>query len=945
LPKGFIIRPQHRDRTEELINEMPSLNLERSFYEHFIAGFRPPTPDDTNMLELRDYTRERRGLPLLRAPNKTLCETLMSKKSALISVLPRADDQMCETGPNSFQSILNGVYISDVHRHVLCALGNNLAGLGNMSAQQLYDTLSMVSNGYIIKSFLLEKSHLRLPMAQQLLRVSIEVGDVRMVEEILSHGALQMDINELIYEVKGQRYTPLECASMLGNKDMIEVMLRHGADVHKTPACPRHSRNVYGALSCLDCDSRGALNCALLHLPKGHRPDTQIVHMLLQSTDRVDFKTLRILMRKNEDELLINILRAFAHSNQDGWKAAYKPGCVWSRFFTSIKQECMAMELLQVMERLGVAKSTRMLNAAARHGHEKVVTKMLLDKLSLDEESLCSAIQGENEQVIRRFLMEGATVNDDTGVPDKDPYSEAIRTKNQRMIQILVEHHALERLDQWNPWLAAWKAAVSVCNKDLLVMLLSKRKSIPAHHLGCALSKVAKLGDYKLAMELVERGAELEAYSDEPWYSTHPPLIEALKANKSALVNLFLESGANPNTNAGRFISPIVLAVKQRNHAMVEKLLAAGATLNSSRAKDALLEAVRYEDFQMMEKLWYAGAAIKGALEIATMANSVDACEWLLSHGADPHDSQALHNAYQHKSPSFEVLLNAYKARYPLGAGGFGSVALWSALKSSDRPTVELLLKHSADPNGFVSLGGEIDQSFTPFFFAVTVDAGNDTSLAELFLDKSKTFKCTPQTVVAKVAASREGRPGAMITALLAAVGAKNLPMVRLLSQQEEANVDFPASGRIKRTPLQRAAEVGSPDLVELFYGSGADINAPPARIGGATALQLAAQGGFTAIVVYLLNRGAHVDAPGALIDGMTALESAAANGRVDTLHVLLQANAGRGGSDHVQFQRALIFAEQAAHGSVVNMLQEYLQSIGQHSLLSKHESQHMPTE
>jgi ankyrin repeat protein len=669
---------------------MPSLNLERSFYKHLIAHFCIPISGDINMLELRDYTQERRGLPLLRTPNSTFHDKLMSKKSALSSILPRTDNQMRETGPNSLESILNGVYISDEHRHMWCALGNNRAGLGNMSAQQLYQTLGMVSSGYIIKLLLLEESHLRLPIAQQILRVSIEVGDVRMVDAILSHKPFRMDINEQFCEVKGQRYTSLERASMLGNTDMIKVMLKHGADVHHTFECIHAGNRRF----CTNCDSRGALNCALLHCPKGCRLDTRVFRMLLQSTDRVNLNTLKILMRMNEDELLIDILLEFAQSHQDGWQAAYKPGCIWKEFFRSIKQESMTMKLLQIMDSLGVAKSTRMLNLAAERGHQIVVTKMLFEKLSLNGDSLCAAIRGENEQLVRRFLEEGATVNDDTGAEDEDPYSEAIRTKNQRILQILVEHHALERLNQSGPWLAAWKAAVSVCDKNLLVMLLSKQKCISAHHLGCALSKVAKLGDYELAIELLKRGAELEAYSDESWYTTQTPLIEALKANNSTLVNLFLQSGANPDTSAGG-VSPIVLAVKQGNLAMVENLLTARATLDLS---DAFLEAVKRKDFQMMDILFYAGATIKGALRIATKDNSVDACNWLLSHGADPHDSLALNNAYQHKSPSFEALLNAHKAMYPFGAGGFGSVVLWSALKSCDRPTVERLLKHGADP-------------------------------------------------------------------------------------------------------------------------------------------------------------------------------------------------------------------------------------------------------
>jgi len=132
---------------------------------------------------------------------------------------------------------------------------------------------------------------------------------------------------------------------------------------------------------------------------------------------------------------------------------------------------------------------------------------------------------------------------------------------------------------------------------------------------------------------------------------------------------------------------------------------------------------------------------------------------------------------------------------------------------------------------------------------------------------------------------------------------------------------------------------------VEFFYGSGADVNAPPAKVGGATALQLAAQGGFTAIVIYLLSKGALVDVPGAIVDGMTALECAAAHGRADVLYCLLRANAGQGGRDHKQFQRAFTYAKKAAHLSIVDMLREHLQSTGQYELFLEYKDLSATTE
>ena len=967
LPKGYIIRPQLEDRVEDLTNDLPFLTLERRIYTRFAPLRLTPMLGNTDRLELRDYLRVQRGLPSLQVSNEAWYKRLVSKKSALHSILPCTKGPMNDTGSDSIPSMRMEFHISELHRHILCALGNNLAGLGNISGEQLYHLLRIVSDKHIIVKLLSEGGHLRLPIARQLLRAGIEVGNAPMVDTILSMRVLQININELTCEVNGDSYTALERASILRNKALIDVMLRHGADVHKT-----FDRQFSWRLD--RCS--GALECALLGDTPNDRLDSQIFNTLLEKIDRVKFSTLEILMGDHEYdpqrdtvqyEFLSNVLKKFAHTNHDDWQIASGAGCIWETILKRINQEAMALEILDIVERLGAAKTTRMLNIAASKGHHTVVLRLLQENIGLNHESLCSAIRGKNEELIRLFLKKRATVNDYTAdwevEYDEDPYSEAVRTDDKRIIDILVEHHALERLDQWIPWLCAWKAAVTVCNKAILAMLHSKRQNIPAHHLGCALSSASKLGDYQMVIELLKCGAELDAVSEERGYRTRPPLVEALKAEQYEIADLFLNSGANPNAgNDHEHESPIVLAVRNGNHAMVERLLVAGALVGSRVGSSAFQTAVERKDFKMMEKLWDAGASSDGALKVAVEHDSVDACDWLISHGADPRDSLALCRAYQQKKDSsFRALLNAVKLKYPRGAGGgFASEVLCNALKSRDRPAVALLLQHGADPSSFVSKSWKSLQQVTPFFVAVTLDEGHDTSWAELFLDyghKSNVFECTPQTVVARLAdlhlkhgsssiVSQSCRqPGAMITALLAAVGTKNMTVVRLLSRREDADIDFPASGRIRRTPLQRAAEIGSLDLVEFFYGLGADVNARPARVGGATALQLAAQGGFTAIVVYLLSKGTAVDAPGAVIDGMTALECAAAHGRVDVLYCLLRANAGQGGHDYAQFKRASAYAEKAAHFSIVDMLREHLQSVGQYSLFLGYKEQSTPAE
>ncbi|KAH5651522.1 hypothetical protein HBI23_168140 [Parastagonospora nodorum] len=910
LPKGVAIYPRRRDFTEELTFRVPFLDLERSVYDLIVKRRDLATQSTTERVEIRDLFRGYRGLPLQRISGHPLPEYLESRISALNSILPCLHDPKRNTG-ESFLNTLSGAYISNVHRGILCALGNNLAGLQGLSSEQFHSVLGILSSLDVLRVFMSIPGYLRHPMIQQLLRISVEVGNVRLVKTILSKGqALQIDINEQFCTVEGQAYTLLQRASMLRHFDMIETMLDYGANVGKPFPCthPR-KKHLRGDEFCGHCKSGGALQCALLQGPRYHRIDTRIFSLLLARSDKISFVTLTTLLHKREDDCFLEAVTKFAHACHKDWQMEMNYDCIWARMIESLTQETTALSLLQIMERLGVTKTTQMLNAAARIGHETVVHEMLADNIALDKYTLCWAIESENVGLVRRLLDCGATVNDSSRYADEDPFSTAVRTKNDDLTQLMIDNKAMERLGQWRPWLAAWKAALTVGNISLLQRLLAMREDIPEHDLGCALTMVAKIGNYDMALQLLERGADIEATSKKANYDRESALINALEAKNPSLVGLLLHWGANPCRKDPMF--PAVVS-------------------------SAFNEAVKKKDLDIMERLLYAGATMGGALEFATQHETVDVCSWLLSHGADPRDSRALYNAYRHKSPSFGILLQSYKVRCPLGSGGFGSKVLWSALRSNDRTAVELLLEHGADPNGFLSLERQPHQNLTPFFFTIMEGARSSTALMELFLSrghKSRAFKCTPQSIVAEL----YGPPGPMITALLAAVSMKSMSVVQLLSQREDAIIDLSASGRITRTPLQRAAEVGDLELVKFFYGSGADINAPPAIMGGATALQLAAKGGYTAIVLYLLSKGADFDAPRARIDGMTALEGAAAQGRIDVLSILLRAGAGSHGKDLVQFQRAIAFAEQERHFTNVQILKAYLQSIGQDSLLLEH--------
>lgn len=127
-----------------------------------------------------------------------------------------------------------------------------------------------------------------------------------------------------------------------------------------------------------------------------------------------------------------------------------------------------------------------------------------------------------------------------------------------------------------------------------------------------------------------------------------------------------------------------------------------------------------------------------------------------------------------------------------------------------------------------------------------------------------------------------------------------------------------------RRNALQLAVEQGNFSMVVLLLESGAGLNGPPARVGGATAIQIACIKGYIDIARLLIEKGADVNAVGAEYSGRTALEGAAEHGRLDTVFLLLESGCQIHGSSRGQYIRAVGFARAEAHHILAKELQDY---------------------
>jgi ankyrin repeat protein len=127
-------------------------------------------------------------------------------------------------------------------------------------------------------------------------------------------------------------------------------------------------------------------------------------------------------------------------------------------------------------------------------------------------------------------------------------------------------------------------------------------------------------------------------------------------------------------------------------------------------------------------------------------------------------------------------------------------------------------------------------------------------------------------------------------------------------------------------TILQHAVKKGNEEIVAILLQSGAPADEPAISYNGGTALQIAARKGYLAIAKRLIMHGAGVHTPSGSECGPTALEEAAKNGRLDMIQLLLN-HCNRDNDDwKTNLLKASATAAMAGHYTIVSILKRETQ-------------------
>jgi ankyrin repeat protein len=376
--------------------------------------------------------------------------------------------------------------------------------------------------------------------------------------------------------------------------------------------------------------------------------------------------------------------------------------------------------------------------------------------------------------------------------------------------------------------------------------------------------------------------------------------VQAVPSTPSFPGNLLLKS------NASRQIALRVLsyhAIHTKDYQLLRWLLNSGpqprelhGTYNSD--VEGVTSLYEYSPY-VSERLKIPDDAmpirLPSLLAVAASQNDTHLIESLRTEGVETTDSLALMRAAYRNAD--EAVVNMFSERIKPGElrrKDFGVAAMRAAIYKEDYNMLTQL-SNVADINGFEPLliedaKGNLNElpSLSPLGEAI---AGRNLKAAKFLIEKGVHLNdlVARENYEKTLLKSSRGTVLQRASPLIAAIDSENLPMVQLLVESG-AEIDHGQTLGLIRTPLQRAAEIGSFNMVQYLLEHGAPVDSAPFHSGG-TPLQLAAIGGYVGIARLLLENGAdpnHLPATG---HGRTALEAATEWSRVDMMSLLVSVN------------------------------------------------------
>ncbi|KAI0272290.1 ankyrin repeat-containing domain protein [Gloeopeniophorella convolvens] len=721
--------------------------------------------------------------------------------------------------------------------------------------------------------------------ATALFAALMEGRSLAVIRSLLDGGA---DVN-----IKGNlgEGTALQVAVSRGNRDIVQLLLDHGANIH--------APSLRSGSTLQDAVSDGNRDIVQLLLDRG--ADVNELRGSYGSALE------RAVSNGNLDVVQV-LLDHGADANVNG--STYKGGAL---------QKAVSNGNLDIVRLLlnhgadvnikGGVYGDDVLREAASKGNRDIVQLLLdhgADVNAPGGSALQRAASNDNLNIVELLLNHGADVNATGGTYEGSALLEAASKGNRDIVKLLLDRGA-DINAPGGRYGSALQGAVSNGNLDIVQLLLDRGADINAKGDYCrsALQEAASNGNLDIFQLLLDRGADVNI----PGSYHGNALQEAASNGHLDIVQLLLDRGADVNELRGSYGSAlerqrqkaiailfscclIAVPTSTPRPAIMVLLLNHGASVNEANGGpyegSALQEAASKGDLDIVQLLINYGANVnapghrRSVLQEAVSNGNLDIIQLLLNHGADVnvegglYEGSALQEAVSEGKLNIVELLLNHGAGVNAEGGLYDGSALQEAVSKRNPEIIQLLLDHGADVN---APGGRYGSALQE------VASNGNLEIVLLLLDHGANANA-PGGEYHGTLLDR----GADVNApddfhgsvLQKAVSNGRLDIVQLL-------LNHGADVNVKGGTLQEAASKGNRDIVLLLLDHGADVNAKGGLYGG-SALQEAASNGNLDIIQLLLDHGADVNVPGGHYG--SALQGAASNGKLDIVQLLLDRGA-----------------------------------------------------
>jgi len=689
--------------------------------------------------------------------------------------------------------------------------------------------------------------------------VAIEKQNISEIKKLINEGA---DVNYQ-QDVEGKKQTPLICASDGGTPEIVDILLKAGADPNKTGPVRRDTPLMYAAYN-----KTHAIEIAELLLQAGASPN---------QTGSEGLTALIWAVNEGRTELVERLLKAGADVNSRG-------------IFTA-------------------------LHAAVQFSTKEMVTLLLKNGANLNRldaagnTPLDYAYREKNTEMVEFLLAKGAKIAEAAGDDDDEYYEydeEYYESDYEELVCECIEKKFSEATQRFINRICSNS---DISAEEIDTFIKEGANINAAFKIGYEGADYSE-GDYReisrpvlflygdALRHLIAKGAKINVTDND---GNTLLMRQLLYGDNIDIIKLLLEKKANPNEGSvsrriqepyepDLDLTPLEYAVFAKQTTIAELLIKHGAEVKNTRAHfiaadkaDGEFHGKKEHDNEEADALWAIVRTLleKGAdinaqnhdfrestlLGYAIAQQRLDMVQYLVEHGANimlkDYDYDYAYKARQYQNFPNGVAVKEYI--YSLtetfdneAREKSGYLPIHGAITERDLKKVTAILKanpsaaKALDNNGNTTLhvlfyshdieGSVDDYGLSGFLSEITIMATEEDMMPmfELLLANGANANAVNKNNKTPLhAASEYGAPNNFISALLARAA------------------DVNAKDKFGKTPLHYAYTA---EIAEILIAGGADVHAVSTVL-QRTPLHLAAQRHNPSLITVLLNAGADKNA------------------------------------------------------------------------------------